>query len=76
MLRLPLLLLVLLFAAPVMAMDRDEAAARVQQQTGGRVLAVERAEQGGRPVYRVKVLTPSGDVRIVVVDAGGGRGRR
>lgn len=53
-----------------LAMSRDEAAARVRQSTGGRVLAVEQSEQNGRPVYKVKVLTPSGEVRIVVVDAG------
>lgn len=69
-----LLVFALLCSAPLaLAMDRDEAAARVQQQTGGRVLSVERSEQGGRPVFKVKVLTPSGDVRIVVVDAGGRR---
>ncbi len=51
------------------AMDRDEAAARAQQASGGRVLAVDRAEQDGRPVFRVRVLTPSGEVRVIVVDA-------
>lgn len=66
-----LLVFALLCSAPLaLAMDRDEAATRVQQQTGGRVLSVERSEQGGRVVFKVKVLTPSGDVRIVVVDAG------
>lgn len=60
----------LLFAtAQAAAIDRDGAAAAVQQSTGGRVLAVDRGEKDGQPVFRVKVLTPSGDVRIVIVDA-------
>lgn len=55
--------------------SRDQAAAQAQQQTGGRVLAVDLAESGGRAVWRVKVVTPRGDVRIVLVDAGSS-GRR
>lgn len=55
------------------AVSRDEAAAIAQRETGGRVLAVERVESGGRVMWRVKVLTPRGDVRVVLVDAGGGR---
>lgn len=66
-----ILLFALLFSSfAAVAMSRDEAAARAQQQTGGRVLAVEEVQQGGQTVYRVKVLTPSGDVRIVVIPAG------
>lgn len=45
-------------------LDSDQAAARAQQATGGRVLGV----RGGDPVYRVKVLLPGGRVREVVVD--------
>ena len=60
----------LVLAAPLaLAVDRDEAAARAQHSTGGRVLAVERAEQDGRPVFKVRILTPSGEVRVVLVDA-------
>ena len=55
------------------AVSRDEAAAIAQRETGGRVLAVERVESGGRAMWRVKVLTPRGDVRVVLVDMGGGR---
>lgn len=51
------------------AVGRDEAAAVAQRETGGRVLAVERSEAGGRAVWRVKVVTPRGDVRVVLVDA-------
>jgi uncharacterized membrane protein YkoI len=53
--------------------SRDEAAARAQQQTGGRVLSVDLADAGGRAVWRVKVVTPRGDVRVVMVDAGTSR---
>jgi len=60
----------LALAAPLAAaVDQNEAAARAQQRTGGRVLAVERAEQDGRPIFKVRVLTPSGEVRVVLVDA-------
>ena len=58
------------------AVSRDEAAATAQRETGGRVLSVEQADSGGRPVWRVKVVTPRGDVRVVLVemDSGGGNG--
>lgn len=74
--RFALVLLLALGAPSAWALDRDQAAAQVQKSTGGRVLAVEGGERDGRPVYRVRVLTPSGEVRVVVVDAGaGGSGR-
>lgn len=50
------------------AVSRDDAAALVQRETGGRVLAVESADNGGRAAWRVKVLTRSGDVRVVLID--------
>ena len=55
------------------AASRDDAAAAAQRETGGRVLAVERAESGGRAVWRVKVLTARGEVRVVLVDVASGR---
>lgn len=55
------------------AVSRDDAAAVAQRETGGRVLAVERADMGGRPVWRVKVVTPRGDVRVVLVDVATGQ---
>lgn len=55
------------------AIGRDEAAALAQRDTGGRVLAVERADAGGRPVWRVKVVTPRGDVRVVLFDVATGQ---
>jgi len=69
-----LLVAVLLAATPLAhAIDRDQAAARVQKQTGGRVLSVDSAERDGKKVFRVKVLTRGGEVRIVIVDAKTGR---
>jgi uncharacterized membrane protein YkoI len=55
------------------AVSRDAAAAIAQRATGGRVLAVEQAEAGGRPVWRVKVLTPNGEVRVILVDVASGQ---
>ena len=53
--------------------SRDDAAAIAQRVSQGRVLAVERADAGNRPVWRVKVVTPQGDVRVVLVDVATGR---
>jgi len=46
-------------------MSAQDAAARVQERTGGRVLAVRRVGSG----YRIKILTRQGSVRIIYVDA-------
>jgi len=52
----------------------DEAVQQVQRETGGRVLSAETVNQNGRMVHRIKVLTASGQVRVVVIDAqAGGR---
>lgn len=53
--------------------SRDDAAAIAQRVSQGRVLAVERAEVDNRPVWRVKVITPAGDVRVVLIDVATGR---
>lgn len=50
----------------------DEAVERVRADTGGRVLSAETVHRGGRAVHRIKVLLPSGHVRIVHVGAEGG----
>ncbi len=67
--RLLLIGMIALAAPLAFAIDRDEAAAAAAQATGGRVLAVEASSRNGDPVFLVRVLTPSGEVRIVVVDA-------
>lgn len=55
------------------AASRDDAAAIAQRATAGRVLAVDRADAGGRPVWRVKVVTPRGEVRVLLVDVATGQ---
>jgi hypothetical protein len=63
--------LLLGLCAPAWAdVSRDQAAAAAQRQTGGRVLSVDKTESGRRIVWRVKVVTPRGEVRVVFIDAG------
>jgi uncharacterized membrane protein YkoI len=50
-----------------------DAAAIAQRSVGGRVLAVDRADAGGRPAWRVKIVTDGGSVRVILVDAATGR---
>ena len=65
---------VMALATPAWAdVSRDEAAAVAQHATGGRVLSVDRAESGRRPVWRVKVVTPQGEVRVLLIDLATGR---
>lgn len=53
--------------------SRDDAANIAQQASGGRVLAVDRAERDGRVVWRVKVVTAKGEVKVLLIDAASGR---
>jgi len=70
----PLCALLMLAAAPALAdVSRDEAAAAAQRVASGRVLSVERTEADRRPIWRVKVLTAKGDVRVILIDAASGR---
>jgi uncharacterized membrane protein YkoI len=72
---LPLVVAALMAAAaPAWAdVGRDGAAAAAQRASGGRVLSVDRTEAGGRPAWRVKVVTGQGEVRVILVDAATGR---
>jgi hypothetical protein len=47
--------------------QREDAGARVRQveRSGGRVLQAEPMQRGGEEVYRLKVLTPEGRVRVI-----------
>ncbi len=54
------------------AISLDEAARRVADATGGRVLAANRVKVDGRILYRIKVLTPRGVVRVLWVDPASG----
>lgn len=64
----------LVLAAPAWAsVSRDEAASIAQRAHGGRILSVEKAEADGRAVWRVKVVTAQGEVRVILVDVASGR---
>jgi len=70
----PLCALLIALAMPAWAdIGRDEAAAAAQRVATGRVLSVERTEADHRPVWRVKVLTGQGEVRVILIDAASGR---
>lgn len=71
-----LLLAAVLLAATLPAaadVSREQAASAAQRETGGRVLSVDRTQAGGRPAWRVKVVTRGGEVRVVLIDAASGR---
>jgi hypothetical protein len=54
-------------AAP--AMTLEQAVAKVQDETGGKILSADPRQLGRRMEYRIKVLTPDGHVRIVVISS-------
>jgi len=47
----------------------QQAVDRVQRDTNAKVLSVQTLQVGKRKIYRVKVLTPGGQVRVVEVKA-------
>ena len=51
-----------------------ESVRRVERQTGGEVLRAEPMQRDGREVYRLKVLTADGRVRVVQDDPNSGQG--
>jgi uncharacterized membrane protein YkoI len=64
----------IVLAGPAWAdISRDEAAAVAQRLSSGRVLSVEKSESARRPVWRVKVLTAQGEVRVILIDAASGQ---
>ena len=58
-------------AAPKLTLD--QAVSRVRTDTGGKVLSAEPRHIGRRSEYRIKVLTPAGHVRVVVVPSESGK---
>lgn len=73
---LTLLAVLLLVALPMNVQakaSRDDAATIAQRMTGGRVLSVDRIRQGDREVWRVKVVTPQGEMRVIVIDVDSGQ---
>ncbi len=66
--------LLMTLTLPVLAdVSREDAAATVQKISGGRVLAVDKTDRDGRSVWRVKVLMPQGEVKVILVDIASGR---
>jgi hypothetical protein len=71
---LPICAALLLLTAPAWAdLSRDDAAAAAQRASNGRVLSVEKAESARGPVWRVKVVTTKGEVRVILIDAVSGK---
>ena len=54
-------------AAP---MTLKDAIAKVERETGAKVLSAETKRAGRQIVYRIKILTHQGQVRVVEVPAG------
>ncbi|MBA8885122.1 PepSY domain-containing protein [Dokdonella fugitiva] len=69
--RLLFLLCAVLAATVVHAREISvqEAVAKAQQEVDGKVLSVQALNVGKRKVYRIKILTRDGQVRIVQVQA-------
>jgi hypothetical protein len=69
-------LIAALLAAPAGASPNDneqyarlpESVQRVEHETGGKVLQVKPIQRGDREIYRMKVLTPDGRVKVVQDD--------
>ena len=56
----------------VSATTKSGAAETATARYGGKVLKVEEVNEGGRKVYRVKLLLNGGRIKIVTVDADSG----
>jgi len=58
-------------AAQAANMSLQDAVAKVERETHGRVLSAETKHNGRQTVYRIKVLTRDGQVRVIEVPADG-----
>ena len=56
-------------------LSRGDAATVAQRASGGRVLSVDKSESSSQPVWRVKVVTAVGEVRVIQVDVATGQVR-
>ena len=72
-----LALATMLFAAgpAVAAASLQEAISKVERETHGKVLSAETKHNGRSTVYRIKVLTRDGQVRVIEVPADEERSR-
>lgn len=66
-----LLVMLSLVSAPAVAhaMNSHEAVERVMRETDSEVLSVQTLQLGKRKLYRIKVLTRDGKVRVLQVPA-------
>jgi len=62
-------LAVFALSAQARELSVQEAVAQVQRDTSGKVLSVQTLTIGKRKVYRIKVLTHDGQVRVVQIQA-------
>lgn len=71
----PLLPVLLLLMSAVAQADigQKQAVSIAQDVYPGRVLAVKLVQENNTSVYRVKTLSASGDVQIIVIDADSGK---
>ena len=70
----PICAVLLMLSTPAWAdLSRDDAAAAAQRLSSGRVLSVEKSEPASRPVWRVKIVTAQGEVRVILIDVASGR---
>lgn len=51
------------------ALTLEQAVAKVQSETHGKVLRADSRQYGNAPEYRIKVLTPDGHVRVISVSS-------
>lgn len=48
----------------------EQAVKQVQRQTHGHILAADTIQRGQTKVYRIKVLTPDGQMRVMQLNSG------
>lgn len=58
-----------LAAGPACALTLQEAVAQVERETGGKILTAETIRVGQDVIYRIKVLTPDGRIRVFQLPA-------
>lgn len=59
--------------ASLAAVGKSQAAESARQAYGGKVLSVDEIKDGGRTLYRVKLLLDGGRIKIVTVDGDSGQ---
>lgn len=55
--------------------SRNQAVELAVKAYAGRVLSVERVQRDGQTFWRIKLLTPQGEVRLVWIDVASGQTR-